>query len=73
MKIKAKELVDILIQSKYGLITLCYDNLFNKIINAYKNENIIDYEKLAVCIKVMKNYYYSIAVIDDFFNLIDKG
>ena len=66
---KVKELIDILMQSKYGLITLCYDNLYNKIIDIYKNDNIIDFEKLNVCIEVMNNYYYGVIGIDDFFNL----
>lgn len=69
IKIKVKELIDILMQSKYGLITLCYDNLYNKIIDIYKNDNIIDFEKLNVCIEVMNNYYYGVIGIDDFFNL----
>ena len=72
IKIKVKELVDILMQSKYGLITLGYENLYNEIINIYKNKNIIDYEKLNICIDVMNNYYYGVIGIEDFFNLNDK-
>lgn len=72
IKIKVKELVDILMQSKYGLITLGYENLYNEIIDIYKNKNIIDYEKLNICIDVMNNYYYGVIGIEDFFNLNDK-
>ena len=42
IKPKINDLVDILIQSKYGLMTLYYDNLFNQIIKNYKDNQTID-------------------------------
>ena len=69
VKIKAKEIVDILVQSKYSLITICYDNLFNQIIKEYKENNIINKDKMRLCIRVMNNYYYGIVGIEEFFNI----
>ena len=60
IKSKINDLVDILIQSKYGSITFYYDKLFNQIINNYKNNKIIDNEKIKLCIEIMNNYYYAI-------------
>ena len=69
IKIKSKELVDILVQSKYSLITICYDNLFSEIINEYNNSGNINKEKMKLCIEIMQNYYYGITGIKEFFNL----
>ena len=41
IKSKINDLVDILIQSKYGSITFYYDQLFNTIANNYKNDKIM--------------------------------
>ncbi len=69
IKEKINDLVDILIQSKYGSITFYYDNLFNQIINNYKNNEIIDSEKIKLCIEIMNNYYDGVIGIDNFFNI----
>ena len=69
IKSKINDLVDILIQSKYGSITFYYDNLFNQIINNYKNNKIIDNQKVKLCIEIMNNYYDGVIGIDNFFNI----
>lgn len=69
IKSKIEDLVDILIQSKYGSITFYYDNLFNQIINNYKNNKTIDNEKVKLCIEIMNNYYDGVIGIDNFFNI----
>ncbi len=69
IKSKINDLVDILIQSKYGSITFYYDNLFNQIINSYKNNKTIDNEKIKLCIEIMNNYYDGVIGIDNFFNI----
>lgn len=69
IKSKINHLVDILIQSKYGSITFYYDNLFNQIINNYKNNKTIDNEKVKLCIEIMNNYYDGVIGIDNFFNI----
>ncbi len=69
IKSKINDLVDILIQSKYGSITFYYDNLFNQIINSYKNNKIIDNERIKLCIEIMNNYYDGVIGIDNFFNI----
>lgn len=69
IKSKIDDLVDILIQSKYGSITFYYDNLLNQIINFYKNKKIIDNEKIKLCIEIMNNYYDGVIGIDNFFNV----
>ncbi len=69
IKTKINDLVDILIQSKYGSITFYYDNLLNQIINSYKNNKIIDQEKIKLCIEIMNNYYDGVIGIDNFFNI----
>ena len=43
---KVNELIDILIQSKYGSITFYYDNLYSQIINEYKNTGTINSDKI---------------------------
>lgn len=69
IKSKINDLVNILIQSKYGSITFYYDNLFNQIINSYKNTKTIDNEKVKLCIEIMNNYYDGVIGIDNFFNI----
>lgn len=68
-KEKVKELVDILVGSKYSSITFYYDTLYNQIIREYKENNIINKEKMLLCIEIMNNYYYGVVGIDDFFNV----
>ena len=69
IKEKVNELVDLIIASKYNSITFYYDNLFNQIIDIYKKQEIIDKEKIKLCIDVMNNYYDGIAGIDNLFNI----
>ena len=66
---KVKELVEVLVCSKYGSLTFYYDNLFNQILNEYNNEKVIDKEKLRLCIEIMNNYYDGVISIDNFFNI----
>ena len=66
---KVKELVEVLVCSKYGSLTFYYDNLFNQILNEYNNEKVIDKEKLRLCIEIMNNYYDGVIGIDNFFNI----
>ena len=69
IKEKVKELVNLLICSKYGSLTFYYDILFNQIVNKYNNEKIIDKEKIKLCIEIMNNYYDGVIGIDNFFNI----
>lgn len=69
IKPKIDDLISILIQSKYGLITLYYDNLFNQIIKDYKNNKTIDNEKIQLCIEIMNNYYDGVIGINNLFNI----
>ena len=69
IKSKVNDLVDILIQSKYGSITFYYDQLFTSIVNSYKKDNIIDKEKIKLCIEIMNNYYDGVIGIDNLFNV----
>ena len=69
IKEKVKELVEVLVCSKYGSLTFYYDNLFNQILNEYNNEKVIDKEKLRLCIEIMNNYYDGVISIDNFFNI----
>lgn len=66
---KVKELVDLLVASKYNSITFYYDALFNDIITKYKNNKEIDKEKMALCVEIMNNYYDGVIAIDNFFNI----
>ena len=66
---KVKELVNVLVYSKYGSLTFYYDNLFNQIVGKYNNEKVIDKEKLRLCIEIMNNYYDGVISIDNFFNI----
>ena len=69
IKSKVKELVNILINSKYTAITLYYDNLFNQILKEYIDTKTIDKEKIKFCIEIMNNYYEGVIGIDNFFNI----
>ncbi len=69
IKTKVKDLVDILIASKYGSITFYYDELLNQIINDYKEDKKIDKEKIKLCINIMNYYYDGVVGIDNFFNI----
>lgn len=69
IKGKVDELVNLVIQSKYSLITFYYDNLFNQVIDSYKKNDNIDMEKLKLCIEIMNNYYDGVVGIDNFFNI----
>lgn len=66
---KIDELVNILVQSKYGSITFYYDNLFNGIIKDYKDSKTIDFDKIKLCVEVMNNYYDGVVGIDNLFNI----
>ena len=69
LKQKLKELVDLLVQSKYSSITFYYNELYNQIISEYKDKGTINKEKINYCIEIMNNYYYGILGIDKFFNI----
>ena len=69
IKNKINDLVDILIYSKYGSITFYYDQLFNLIINQYKNNKTIDENKIKLCVEIMNNYYDGVVCIDNIFNI----
>ena len=69
IKSKINDLVDILIQSKYGSITFYYNQLFTNIVNRFKKDNIIDNEKIKLCIEIMNNYYDGVIGIDNLFNI----
>lgn len=69
IKEKIDDLVDILVQSKYGSITFYYDNLFNQIIKDYKKDGTIRKDKIKLCIEIMNNYYDGVIGIDNFFNI----
>ena len=69
IKTKVNDLVDILIQSKYGSITFYYDQLFNSILNEYKNNKTINKDRMKLCIEIMNNYYDGVICIDNVFNI----
>lgn len=69
IKSKVNELVNVLIWSKYGSITFYYDNLFNQILNEYKDKKIVNNDKIKLCIEIMNNYYDGVIGIDNFFNI----
>lgn len=66
---KIKELVDILVYSKYGSITFYYDQLFTNVVNNYKKDGVIDKDKIKLCIEIMNNYYDGVIGIDNLFNI----
>lgn len=69
IKMRINDLVDVLVQTKYGSITFYYDQLFSDIVNNYKQNKIIDIEKIKLCAEVMNNYYDGVIGIDNFFNV----
>lgn len=69
LKEKVNELVDLLVQSKYSSITFYYETLYNQIIREYKQSNIVNKEKMDMCIEIMNNYYYGVKGIREFFNV----
>jgi hypothetical protein len=69
IRTKVNDLVDILIQSKYGSITFYYDQLFNSILNEYKNNKMINKDRMKLCIEIMNNYYDGVICIDNVFNI----
>ncbi len=69
IKNKVDDLVNVLIQSKYGSLTFYYDILVKQIIDTYVNEKIIDNESIKLCIEIMNNYYDGVVNIDNFFNI----
>ena len=69
IKSKVNELVNVLIWSKYGSITFYYDNLFNQVLNEYKDKKIVNNDKIKLCIEIMNNYYDGVIGIDNFFNI----
>ncbi len=69
IKEKVNDLVDILVQSKYGSITFYYDKLLDGIIKEYKNNKTINKNKIKFCIEIMNNYYDGVIAIDNMFNI----
>lgn len=69
IKTKVNDLVDILIQSKYGSISFYYDQLFNSILNEYKNNKTINKDRMKLCIEIMNSYYDGVICIDNVFNI----
>ena len=69
IKMRINDLVDVLVQTKYGSITFYYDQLFSDIVNNYKQNKIIDIEKIKLCAEVMNNYYDGVIGIGNFFNV----
>lgn len=69
IKNKIDDLVNILIQSKYGSLTFYYDKLVKQIINSYIKEKKIDKNNIRLCIEIMNNYYDGVINIDNFFNV----
>lgn len=66
---KIKELVNLIIQEKYSSISFYYECLVEKIVTIFKENNIIDRDKMEVAIKIMNNYYDGVVGIKQFFNI----
>lgn len=66
---KVNELVDLLVQTKYGTITFYYDILFDSVTQEYINHESINKDKMKLCIEIMNNYYDGVIGIDNFFNI----
>lgn len=66
---KVDELVDLLVQTKYGTITFYYDILFDSVTQEYINHESINKDKMKLCIEIMNNYYDGVIGIDNFFNI----
>ena len=69
IKNKIDDLVDILVQSKYGSITFYYDQLFTSILSEYKDRELINKDKIKLCIEIMNTYYDGVIAIDNMFNI----
>jgi len=69
LKEKVNELVDLLVQSKYSSITFYYETLYNQIVREYKENDIVNKDKMTMCIEIMNNYYYGVKGIREFFNI----
>lgn|SRR5574344_108309 len=66
---KVNDLVNVLVYSKYGSITFYYDCLFKQVINEYCDNNIIDIDKIKLCIEIMDYYYDGVIGIKNIFNI----
>ena len=66
---KIDELVDLLLDSKYGSINFYYENLIKNIIKEYNEKGTINTDKMMACAEIMNNYYYGVVGIDNFFNV----
>ena len=66
---KINELVNLLINSKYGSITFYYDKLIEEIINEYLKNNTINESKIKLGIEIMDYYYDGVKGIANFFNI----
>lgn len=51
------EVVDFAVRSKYSTITYYYDELFNRTIEEYVNDNKIDKNKISAIGEILMNYY----------------
>lgn len=69
IKNKIDDLVNVLIQSKYGSLTFYYDKLMKQIICTYITKKKIDKNSIKLCIEIMNNYYDGVINIDNFFNI----
>lgn len=69
IKTKINELVDVFVKSKYSSFVFYYDQLFNNIINDYKQNKNIYNKKINLCIEIMNSYYENVLGIDNFFNV----
>ncbi len=67
IKEKIKDLVDLLVNSKYGSLTCYYDILFKQIISEYKNNKQILQDKMNLCKEIMDNYYDGVIGIQNVF------
>ena len=66
---KIGELVDLLLDFKYGSINFYYENLIKNIIKEYNEKNTINTDKMKICAEIMNNYYYGVVGISNFFNV----
>lgn len=66
---KIDELIDLLLDFKYGSINFYYENLIKNIIKEYNENNTINTDKMKICAEIMNNYYYGVVGIDNFFNV----
>lgn len=69
IKEKIDNLVEILVWSKYDSITIYYDMLLDEIIKEYRDNKIINRDKIKLCSRIMNYYYDGVIGIDNFFNV----